>query len=447
MAAAFLLPLTAGAVNTTWEGGASGSFNDGNNWSEGVPAAGDAARFVDSGEVEVTFTGSAEIESLVFLGTRDAGPPPVDPRLTFVLGSNTLTHTGILRLNYTGLGTMTFVQNGGTINVDTTIGMAWSSSPDIPAATSRSVMIIENGGKLNGANQLAVGYTSGATGELHITGGSLVDIGNTVWVGRNGYGVLRIEGTGSEFNHSSTASTHITLGYTGGNGTLEILDGGKLSTSRVMNLGHASNQTVATLLVSGEGSNLQSTGNLNVGGYTTSQTSAATPGGTGYATFADGAVATFNVLRTYAADPSQGRIGTVEFDQSGGVTVAAASFAANSVVRFGLYESGQDADLIVSGDLELDGAFLEIFLSQDFIAKAGDSFSLISYGALIPGMFANPDGQIVIGDWVFAIDYDLGGANVIGLTVVPEPGMVALSAGVAAAAFILFRRRLAGRRS
>lgn len=441
-----LLPLAVGAQKTTtWDAGASGTYGELASWDNGIPVAGDTARFLDAGEVEVTFTGNAEVALLVFQGTQQSGPPAVDPRLTFVLGTHEFTNSASARFNYTGPGTMTFVQNGGTFKVDSTFGLAWGSESPIPTASSRSVMIVENGGTLDVGNQLAVGYTGGATGELYITDGSRLVVGSTIWVGRNGLGVLRLEGAGTELDHAATGGTHFTMGHSsGGTGTLEILAGAELTTSRVMNLGQHTSSS-GTLLVSGSGSKLLSTGNLNVGGYTNSQTGAGTPGGVGLATFAAGATATFKAIRTYAESPALGRLGTVEFDQSGGVTVDDAIFNADTVVRFALHANNQSVDLTVIDNLVVDGAFLEAFLAPLFEPLVGNSFALIGYGTLEPGAFANPNGQVIIGDKVFAIDYSLGGADVIGLTLIPEPGLGALAAGLVAAALILSRRRLSGR--
>lgn len=444
-----VLPLVlAGQVTTTWEGGTTGVYGLDGNWSEDAPGGDDTARFLDAGEVAVTFNGNAEVAFLVFQGTPFAGPPVVDPKLTFMLGANEYIHNNSMRFNYTGAGTMTFVQNGGTLDVNGSFGLAWGSLGDggsiIPVATSRSVMIVEDGGTLK-ASGFALGYTGGATGELHVVGGSRAEAADTIWVGRTGTGVLRLHGAGTEMiQNTDVAGRQIAIGHTGGTGTLEILAGAKLTTSRMTNLAQNQNSS-GSLLVSGSDSQLTSTGPLYVGGYAISNTAAPTAGGVGLATFADGATATFNVLRTLANSPALNRIGTVEFNQSGGVVVNDATFDPDSVVRFALHADNQSVDLMVVDNLVIGGAILQAYLAPLFEPLVGNSFALIGYGTLVPGTFANADGQVVIDDMVFAIDYSLGGADVIGLTLIPEPGMSALALGLLAVILILRRRRSTSR--
>ncbi len=449
VSAIFLSASLQAQVTSTWEGGASGAFGASGNWSNGVPESTDTARFVDAGVVEVTFSTDHHIGLLAYLGVDDPGPPVVSPQLTFVLGSHTLTNSDSMRVNNsTSSGTMTFVQDGGTIVVTSTFGVAWGNvSGVIPAATSRSVVSVENGGILDIGNQMAVGYTSDATGELHITGGSKAEVASTAWVGRNGVGLLSIRGEDSSFVHTSTGSNnHFSIGHSsGGDGTLEILDGAVLTTSRVMNLAQHSAST-GTLLVSGSGSELNSSGNLYVGGYINHQTNPPTAGGTALATFEDGASATFSLIRTLAANPGSGVIGTLEFNQSGGVSVGDAVFDAGSVVRFTLHVNGQSADLVVADELLVSGSILEAFLAPSFEPIIGNSFALISYGTLLSGTFANEDGLVVIDDRVFAIDYNLGGADIIGLTLIPEPSAAALFGGIAVVLCVLIRRRALARR-
>ncbi len=431
-----LLPVHA--VVSTWEGGASGDFDEGTNWSAGVPGLNDVARFLDSGEVIVSFSGDKAIDDLIYQGTQTGGDPPVDPRLTFQMGVHTLDITQTVSFNYSGAGTMTFVQSAGTINFATTMGVAWSS----PTASSHSVYVMEGGAQMNvqGSGQTAIGFTTGATGEMHVTDGSTLTANGKLWIGRNGTGILSVRGAGSVLDLPNL--TDVTIGDRGGNGTLEILDGGLVTIgNRHTDLG-ATEESTGTVLVSGAGSTMTANRDLYIGGESgTGANPTVTAAGTGFATFSDGGTATFARIRTLAGDAGLGRIGTLVFDQSGGVTVQNATFDPDSVVRFALYENSQSPDLTVTSTLVLDGSFLEVTIDPLYEPIIGDSFGLIGYHTLVPGAFANEDGIVSINGYSFAIDYSLDGQNVVGLTMIPEPATGAAVAGGLFALFVFFYRR------
>ncbi len=438
LSAVISVPLHA-QVTSTWQGGSSGSFNGPLNWDEGVPGGDDIARFTDAGAVVVTFSAGANVLNLQYEGTQSVGPPVVDPRLTFELGEFTFALNQATSFNYSGSGTMTFVQNGGTLTSTSTLGMAW---PANSGAGSRSVYLLENGATFDVGGSAVMGYASGATGEMHVTQGSSATSRSSTWVARNGAGVLSVRGEDSLFTATTgNTSHHFSIGHSGGNGHLEVLDGGSLSSTPVINL--AQGTSSATFLVSGSGSNVTGTRQLYVGGYAAGYTSTPTAGGTATATFADGATASFSAIRTFVGNAELGRLGTLVFDQSGGVTASDVTFDPGSVVRFVLYEKDQIVDLTATSNLVINGSFLEAMIAPLYEPVIGDSFALISYGPLDPGTFANENGQVVIGDAVFQIDYNLNDANVIGLTMIPEPGAGALALGVLVSLLaVLYRRWL-----
>lgn len=412
-------PVGLPAQTVEWVGGPSGDFSDGTQWDSGSPPDDtESALFQDAGEVVVGFTRNEDILSLDFEGVPDSGPPVVAPRLTFNLGTHTLEIDNTLDLDNATSETKTFVVNGGFLEVTATLGVNRQSF-----SSTMMVFRLENGANLTVTNQFAVSHNNNAgPGEMQVTDGSSMTVEDKVWLGRRGVnGVLTIEGAGSTFQANSDRETVVGGSRSGSIGRLNILDGG--SYTSLADEFHIAKiaETEGTILVSGEDSLLSAAATiLYIGGTDTGA------GGTGAVTFELGSSGIVDGLHAWANDPGNDEVGTLTLDRSAGLTANDATFDPGSVLRFGLHETDQSADLLVNNLLDIDGATLEAFLSDGFVPSIGDQFYLASYDNL-NGLFANPQGRVIIDDtYYFEIDYALNGGNFIGLTTIPEPGSMLL---------------------
>ncbi len=422
------------ADTITWDGGTSGTFSDTANWIGGeVPVSTDTARFTDAGEVVVEFSTNATVDTVAFEGTELAGDPA---KLTFNADGRTFTTMGSLILDASASDARVFVFNGGTLAVGVTLGVN-----NVSALRDSMTMEVNDGTVLTVGNQLGIGRRS--IGILSITGGSTLAINDQTLMGHgsSGDGRIIVSGSGSEFNQNDgSANRNILVGFSNnGQGSVEVLAGGKMQTVRSVTIATAVGSS-GSVLVSGTNSSMVANvagEGLFVGGRTNAGGEA---GGTGLATFAFGGSGDFDVIRVFANDPSIDEIGTLVFNQSGGVIANSATFESGSVVRFGLFEVNQAMDLTINGSLSIAGAYLEAFLEPEFVPVLGNSFSLIGYDSLA-GTFANQDGEVLIDGIRFAIDYSLGGEDVIGLTVIPEPSQVALVLAAVIVLLMLRRRK------
>ncbi|WP_183269661.1 autotransporter outer membrane beta-barrel domain-containing protein [Buttiauxella sp. A111] len=191
----------------------------------------------------------------------------------------------------------------GTVNVDDS---TWTNNGDLLVGQAGyGELNITNGGKVSAAN-LYVGEWSTATGVITVTGGSQFETANAqLGLEHGSTGTVTVSGAGSSWNNTE----HITVG-SHGEGTLNISDGGTVTTGGDLYAGYYSDGTgtvniseggslhttngfigtldsTGTVTVSGDNSTWQNSDNLFVG-YGASQGSLViTNGGTvttGYAT-------------------------------------------------------------------------------------------------------------------------------------------------------------------
>lgn len=174
-------------AQNVWAGG-DGVWADASKWSFGVPAAGQT--------VNVGLPGTVVIDN----AAAEAGRVRVgsDAHLN-VLGGGTLTTTLLSSIGYSPIGPGT-----GTMLIDGA-GSKWIAQSGIRIGEGTGgTLTVSNGGALDisGASLLSVGTGAGGNGVLDINNGSVVN-----------------------------AAAALRLGYNGAAGTVNLTNGGKLSTS------------------------------------------------------------------------------------------------------------------------------------------------------------------------------------------------------------------------
>ncbi|MDR2874824.1 MAG: autotransporter outer membrane beta-barrel domain-containing protein [Methylobacillus sp.] len=247
--------------------------------------------------------------------------------------NSTWTNSGSLTIGNAGTGTLN-IQDGGTVtNGNGFIGSAsgaigtvnvdnatWTNSGSLNVGGNSSVgtipagngtLTISNGGVVyaQSTNISYVGLNIGSVGTVTINAGSqwnvtaALTLGNTVGNGSNA----------SAKGHVTVTNTNALLDVGGvltvgnaGNGTLDVLAGGKVTSSSGIVGGVGS--SVSTATVSGANSRWENTGSLTIGGNETGGTAT---GGTG----------TLNIFAGGYVSSSTGTLGT-KTDTDGTVTVS-----------------------------------------------------------------------------------------------------------------------------
>lgn len=423
-----VLPLGGQVIQ--WDGGDSGLFSDGANWVGGTPPGpGNEARFAEAGDVEVTFTaaGSTTVETVDFAGTELGGEPA---GLFFDLEDHTFATQGSLLFDGSNNDARIFVAEGGVLNIGSTPGVGTLGVNNTSNVRQAMTVELKGGIEVTIGNQLGIGRRS--VGILEISEGSVVTIDDQTLMGhgQDGNGRMTVTGAGSEFRQEGGGSNNrnILVGFhaNNGQGTLEVLDGGKVTTVRSVTAATVSG-TTGTVLVSGAGSNITATvagEGLVVGGRTNSGGLA---GGTATATFSNGGSGDFDLLRVFANDPSSNEVGTLVLDGSGGVRANTALLQEGSIFRMTLNDVSQAADLEVSGLLTLGNAHLEVLKGTGFSALENDVIQIVEFGSLSGTFQGLADGSAFwVGNTPFEIHYGTLQSDFITLTVIPEPGVVVL---------------------
>ncbi|MCF7687839.1 MAG: autotransporter-associated beta strand repeat-containing protein [Cephaloticoccus sp.] len=192
-------------------------------------------------------------------------------------GAGTLTLTGTHA--YTG---DTYV-NGGSLGIDGVNGAISDTTRIYVGFSSDGTLSITNGGEVTPSSFVELGHSSGVTGTLNIEGA----------------------------NSQLTTGYYLDVGFDG-NGTLNITNGGSLTTSSFARLG-VNATGVGTGLVSGTGSEFNVAAQLELGTY-----------GNGTLTIADGGTVTAQALHFDRLVTGSGTLnlndgGTLVITSSGGI--------------------------------------------------------------------------------------------------------------------------------
>ncbi|HWL51422.1 MAG TPA: hypothetical protein VNQ90_03250 [Chthoniobacteraceae bacterium] len=412
---AFLTPSPAEA--RTWKEPDSGTFDGSDNQWDTVPGAGDSAIFTGypaSSEFTVTLT-----QDVTNAYIRLSGANAFELTLNLAGYRYTAsTNDGAVARDANNSGNSLIITGGGAFNVGNFIvGRGTGSS---------GKLALEGGSTMETAGYLYVG--SGGTGSFDITGGSKFNSTGEVSVGRSTAvsGKVLVSGSGSEL----TAAGQIYFASSNATGTvgeLTVEAGGKVATTTegtegTITFAYSAGST-ATVLITGEGSQVYSRSGLAIGG-----TRNGNAGGTADITVRDrGTLQAATTLQFYSGASLTVDGGTVLTRDFG----TASNAAAGEILLTLGNTATSAASVRVSRDLFLDAstATLTLNLADGVSFGEDDVIHLIDYKGTLTGTFSNySEGQLVtLGDNQFSFSYTLGeeGNRFIGLAAIPEPNSVA----------------------
>jgi outer membrane autotransporter protein len=269
-------------AQNVWAGG-DGIWTDASKWSFGVPAAGQTANvglpgtvLIDNAAAEagrVRVGGDAHLNVLgggtlttTLLSSVGYGPfgPGTGTMLIDGAGSKWIAQSGIRVGEGTG-GALT-VSNGGALDISGASLLSVGTG-----AGGNGVLNINNGSVVNAAAALRLGY-NGATGTVNITNGGTLSTSvtgatdNNIGDGTSGTaatGEVNISGAGSSWTIGSDGELSIGR-LAGSEGTLNIRDGGKLTFQNDSAISVGFQGGTGNVLVTGTGSTIDSSGGFAV---------------------------------------------------------------------------------------------------------------------------------------------------------------------------------------
>lgn len=243
--AAVGLACVSSGVDYTWQGG-SGLFSDGAKWSpEGVPAAGDTAKFSTAADGTVTWTGAVENNQMQVVQTDGA-------TLTLDLGGNTYTLTNRFYFDSSKASSYVVLTNGFLVaptnicEMKINAGVAPARLTFAAGATAsvdrlntwRSDVTVGEGAILTCNNECKIGDgQANSVSALNVNGGTLT-LNHNLWMngGNSSTSTLNIAGG------TVIAKKYFSIGN-GGGGTgwgVVNLTGGYLETLADIWLGNSS---------------------------------------------------------------------------------------------------------------------------------------------------------------------------------------------------------------
>ncbi len=315
---------------------------------------------------------------------------------------------------------------------------AVSSFTELTGAIDTSGVTLVNSGRLYGDGQLVAGINNLAAGEIRVSSGQFMAFEG---VSNTNAGEINNTGGRVEFNLGLTNQAG---GFISGRGEFAANDGwtnnGVMAFSGGLAdvYGDVANGASGTIAVAGNSTTAfyddvtMSAGNMNVN--ISQNGSAVFFGSYNGGSVGTGTVHTFGDLRPGNSP------GIVSF---GGDRIMGNS--ASLLIELGGLNPGMFDQMLVSGDLFLDGA-LDVQLIDGFTLGYGQTFDVSLVNGSLFGQFANYDDGDLIGNFggvVLFIDYRTGGAGGNGFSsfsAVPEPSM-AMLLGFGMVAAGLGRRR------
>ncbi len=522
------------AASYNWDNSAGGLFNTPGHWDpSGPPIAGDNALFELANTYTVTF-GSGVTNNRMFVGAGNvtldlsSGPEPAD-QYTYTLSTtawqygqrsldvDSSTDDPIASLIVQG-GILSTAHSGpaGTAGTHGQITITGSKAEYRFANTfhiaraGQGTVIVENGATLTGTSNplLTLGWDSTAVAELKITGdGTTLTMPATrvTEIGRQGTGTMIVEdGAQATIDIIDVGSN------SNGNGTLTIRDSTTAVSSSVMNAGLRSSSqaaitvsagaefsstevyvgkvsgTNASVLITGADTSWTATGGAAEAFYVGGQ-SAATFGGNGTLTVADGAVVsvtgdTVATILPTGVLQGDGRINAAAGLLNYGGTVRVGMPDTISLINganFGLSESV--GTLTIGGDYSQNTLVvgetsyvptLQIRIADstsydqldvlggitlgDGLGSGGGLLEVLEFG--VANIAVNDQFQILLWDDLSSLsgefdtvslfelseglEWDLSQLYTSGMiSVIPEPGHFALGIGALALLALVLRRR------
>ena len=348
-----------------------------------------------------------------------------------VTGAGSLWQTsGGLYVGFNGQGTLN-IADGGKVSsagnfigynagstgsvIVTGAGSLWESSAGL--SVNRGTLNIENGGKVTNtsgsiSNFTGSSVTSGivtvtgqnshwqnsstlnVSGTLNVQdGGKVTNTLGHIGVGTNDTGIATVTGANSLWQNSGV----LNVGANGGQGTLNIQDGGKVTSTNGF-IGYGNSQTTGIATVTGANSRWENSGQLFIGGSASPSSS-----GSGSLIINDGGVvsaANGATIRstsslsgsdgTFEGDVlNQGLISVGSLSGAGGLTITG-DLSNDGTLAFDIFGPTVYDQLFIGGDFTIDGLLTLDFSS--FLQPVADTFyDLIHVGGNITGTWGNFD--------------------------------------------------------
>ncbi len=382
-----------------------GAFGAGNN-SEGVAAGGGTITNNTGAEIsgQITTGGGGAVGNGILIDDGNGGSG---------VAATTITNAGLIR-GYTGFG----IKISGSFNDTVTNEATGTVRGALGAAvqTGGGDDIVTNRGTIIGDNGAAVALEDG-NDTLVVEGGVASIVGDID--GGTGSNTLTLKpGTGNTFSYGGVIS----------NFSSAEVNGGKVILSGSNTYSGPTTVTSGTLLANNTAGSATGTGNVTV-------KNAALLGGTGSisgtSTVQSGGTVTGNEV---------GTIGTL--------TLGALDLESGGVFHFDLNTNTLSHDLLVVGDLTLNGSTLVLNDLNTTALSLGTIIDLIDFNTLAPGSFAglSEGATFFVGVNEFQISYGQTVAGEVTVEAIPEPTSLALiSLGLAGTAFYARRRASAQR--
>ncbi|MGR3910570.1 autotransporter outer membrane beta-barrel domain-containing protein [Burkholderia sp. SR8] len=289
-----------------WKGTTSGDWTAGSNWSTGTAPAGAGTVTINTNSPSPTVLGvtgpaTATIGTLYMSGVAAGTPNTFTSALTIQNGS-TLS-SGAANIGYwdagssvTGSATATVTGPGSSWSA-TTMALGTGGTNGITGTSAPGTLNITNGATVKVAGIMSFGQ-SGGNGTLNITSGGTLATGNATMSNQEpaastAANIANISGAGSKWTVAGT----LLVGTRGTNianaSMLNVANGGAVVATGDINVGGTTLSTagIGIVTVAGAGSQLSTSGALNIGLYMK-----------GALTVSDGALATANTVTMTSAN-------------------------------------------------------------------------------------------------------------------------------------------------
>lgn len=346
-----------------------------------------------------------------------------------------------------GLATLTIEARGEVVSGTTIIGSAPDSLAEVTVTGG-----IANDRSLLDVIALTVGG-AGATGHLNVLAGGLVSAGPLIVAdGPGSRGIVTVSGAPAGVGGSILSTLTMFLGRGGDTATMSVEDGGIVLVGSslqgtISNL-HVAVSSPAELFITGAGSQVSVTGDVNVGtsgerGLVSLNGGRMTVGGT-LTVGADGEIRGIGALAVPQANRVVRNGGRIAPGLSPGRLVVEGDYEQTATglldVEIGGAAPGRFDVLEIAGDATLGGT-LQLAFIDGFAPRAGDVFAFLDVEGTLAGAFADVDVLNLQPGFEFRLQSGGSGLSLIALNdgvVVPEPG---LSTVLLVSGLVLLRRR------
>ena len=369
----------------------------------------------------------------------------------------TTNSDGAVQLASAASSTASYTMSGGSLTVTAgPLDVGWYGSGTFN----------QTGGLVTTDNFLIVGRQTGSKGVYNISGGTVTNTGSFFGVGQQGSGTLYVSGSGLVVATSAGLSVGGLYG-SGGNGTVNLLSGGRIQTIAVTTGGGISTFDFngGTLqAAAGASTNFFSpltnvvagTGGAVIDSNGNDITFAAALGGSGGLTKGGDGQLVLTAGNTYTG-PTTVTAGTLQLgngsangsiDHTGGLSLAAGAvvdydLATNDTASYAIAGSGSLA--LTSGTLTLSGTDTYTGLTEvlDGTLILTSPSTIENWVGLFVGSSTSLFGPVALSA---AVPASAAATSSATTTPVPEPGtLILLTTGTAAASAVVRRRKRARR--